>query len=258
MDSPLYSNPSYYVHMLTNISSIRLVNLAVPNTLRFKTKAVMPFVQMENIAMFLSACSNPPFNLQSHDTFLTVDLYESKDPAQVLQCIGAFSRAAHRINPSRFPNPIGGKARGMSPQRTGTPTVGGGSYGNRGRGVSNASNTSSAYNPNSRPVLTPTKTGDSNSGRWSPTKPTSPGVSSWSKKYSACRPVRLRLPEHRRGRQHRIRHRRRNILRRRIRRRRALQDNIHPRPQASRNIHRQRHLIRHRRRSNTRHLRHRR
>ncbi len=182
MNSPLYSNPSYCVHMLTNISSIRLVNLAVPNTLRFKTKAVMPFVQMENIAMFLSACSNPPFNLQSHDTFLTVDLYESKDPAQVLQCIGAFSRAAHRINPSRFPNPIGGKARGMSPQRTGTPTVGGGSYGNRGRGVSNASNTSSAYNPGSRPVLTPTKTGDSNSGRWSPTKPTSPSVSSWSKK----------------------------------------------------------------------------
>jgi transgelin len=168
--------------MLTNISSFRLVNLAVPNTLRFKTRAVMPFVQMENIAMFLNACSSPPFNLQSHDTFLTVDLYESKDPAQVLQCLGAFSRAAHRINPSRFPEPIGGKSRGLSPQRTGTPTVGGGSYGNRGRGVSNASNTSSAYNPGSRPVLTPTKTGDSNSGRWSPTKPTSPGVSSWSKK----------------------------------------------------------------------------
>jgi hypothetical protein len=116
--------------------------------------------------------------------FLTVDLYESKDPAQVLQCLGAFSRAANRLQPSRFPNPIGGKRSGvMSPQGTGTPTVGGGSYGNRGRGVSNASNTSS------RPAssLTPTRTGDSNSGRWSPTKssngPASPGsVSSWSKK----------------------------------------------------------------------------
>lgn len=164
------------------VALCRLVNLALPNTLRFKTKAVMPFVQMENIAMFLSACSNEPFNLQSHDVFLTVDLYESKDPAQVLQCLGAFSRAANRINPSRFPNPIGGKSRGLSPQRTGPATVGGGSYGSRGRGVSNASNTSSAYNPGTRPVLTPTKTGDSNSGRWSPTKPTSPGVSSWSKK----------------------------------------------------------------------------
>ena len=150
----------------------------------------MPFVQMENISLFLEACKSPPINLQSHDMFLTVDLYESKDPAQVLQCLGAFSRAANRLQPSRFPNPIGGKRSGfMSPQGTGTPTVGGGSYGNRGRGVSNASNTSSAYNANARPAssLTPTRTGDSNSGRWSPTKssngPASPGsVSSWSKK----------------------------------------------------------------------------
>ena len=146
----------------------------------------MPFVQMENISLFLDACKSPPINLQSHDMFLTVDLYESKDPAQVLQCLGAFSRAANRLQPSRFPNPIGGKRPGvMSPQGTGTPTVGGGSYGNRGRGVSNRSNTSSAYKPPSS--LTPTRTGDSNSGRWSPTKsgngPASPGsVSSWSKK----------------------------------------------------------------------------
>ena len=71
----------------------------------------------------------------------------------------------------------------MSPQATGTPN-----YGTRTRGTSNASNGSSAYNPGSRPVssLTPTRTGDSNNGRWSPTKtsngPLSPGVSSWSKK----------------------------------------------------------------------------
>jgi hypothetical protein len=152
----------------------------------------MPFVQMENISLFLQACRSPPLNLPSHDTFLTVDLYESKDPAQVLQCLGAFSRVASRLQPSRFPNPIGGtKSRGaMTPQDagTGTPTVGGGSYGNRGRGTSNASNTSSAFNTNSRPTssLTASKTGDSNSGRWSPTKnvtgPLSPSVSSWSKK----------------------------------------------------------------------------
>ncbi|TVY54151.1 Transgelin, partial [Lachnellula suecica] len=172
------------------VALCKLVNLAVPNAVRFKLKAVMPFVQMENISLFLSACKKPPFNLQSHDMFLTVDLYESKDPAQVLQCLGAFSRAAHRISPSQFPNQIGGNSRGvMSPQGTGTGAVGGGSYGNRGRGVSNASNTSSAYNSGARPAtsLTPTRTGDSNGGRWSPTKnsstPLSPGgVSSWSKK----------------------------------------------------------------------------
>ena len=152
---------------------------------------MMPFVQMENISRFLDVCQKPPFNLQSHETFLTVDLYESKNPTQVLLCLGAFSRAAHRINPSRFPRTIGGKARNgaMNPQETGTPAVGGGSYGNRGRGVSNASNASSIYNSTTRPAgtLTPTKTGDSNSGKWSPTKsssgPLSPNsVSSWSKK----------------------------------------------------------------------------
>jgi hypothetical protein len=152
----------------------------------------MPFVQMENIALFLEACRKPPFGLQEHDMFLTVDLYESKDPAQVLQCLGAFSRAANRISPSSFPNPIGGKSgRGfMSPQNTGAATsmVGGGSYGIRGRGQSIASNTSSTFDPTNRPAnsLTPTRTGDSNSGRWSPTKngtaPMSPGVTSWSKK----------------------------------------------------------------------------
>ncbi|KAH8670370.1 hypothetical protein BGZ60DRAFT_486555 [Tricladium varicosporioides] len=165
------------------VALCKLVNLAAPGTLRFKQKAVMPFVQMENISLFLEACKSPPFNLQSHDMFLTVDLYESKDPAQVLQCLGAFSRAANRVAPARFPNMIGGKRGGMmSPQGTGS----GGGYDMRGRGVSNASNSSSAYNPGTRPALTPTRTGDSNSGRWSPTKnggkPLSPGVSSWSKK----------------------------------------------------------------------------
>jgi hypothetical protein len=109
----------------------------------------------------------------------------------VLQCLGAFSRVANQIAPSQFPTVIGPKSRAgfVSPQGTGTPTVGGGSYGNRGRGVSNASNTSSAYNSASKAAggLTPTRTGDSNSGRRSPTKngaaPLSPGsVSSWSKK----------------------------------------------------------------------------
>lgn len=171
----------------------RLANLAVPSPgIRFKASA-MPFVQMENISLFLRACQSPPLGLQPHDVFLTVDLYESKDPAQVLQCLGAFSRVANQLQPTRFPTAIGPKSRAgvMSPQGTGTQSVGGGSFGNRGRGVSNASNNSSAYSnsaySNSRTAgtITPTKTGD---GRWSPTKtdraPMSPGasVSSWSKK----------------------------------------------------------------------------
>jgi transgelin len=141
----------------------------------------MPFVQMENISHFLRACQSPPLNLQEHDMFLTVDLYEQKDPAQVLQCLGAFSRAANAVNPSAFPSVIGPKARGaaMSPQGTGQVTP-------RSRGLSNVSATSPSYG--SRSAMLPSRTGDSGSGRWSPGKsPTSdrvgsPTVSSWSKK----------------------------------------------------------------------------
>lgn len=159
----------------------------------------MPFVQMENISHFLRACRSPPLNLQEHDMFLTVDLYESKDPAQVLQCFGAFSRAANLANPSVFPTAIGPRVGALSPQKTGlspqitgltpqrtgaagrlspTPT-----YEGRPRGMSNSSNASSAY---IRPPLSASKTGGSVSGRWSPAKspttngPKSPSVSSWS------------------------------------------------------------------------------
>ncbi|EFY90173.1 calponin [Metarhizium acridum] len=170
------------------VALCKLVNLATPPPgIKFK-KSPMPFVQMENISHFLRACQSPPLNLQQHDTFLTVDLYEQKDPAQVLQCLGAFSRAAHDADPGRFPDPIGPKSRAagvISPQISGyaSPT------GLRGRGTSITSNSSSAYN--SKPVL-PRRTGGGDTtptGRRSPTKsptmtnPGSPGpVSSWSKR----------------------------------------------------------------------------
>jgi hypothetical protein len=72
----------------------------------------MPFVQMENIAQFLAVASSPPVSLPPHDRFLTVDLYEKKDPAQVLQCLGAFSRVVHNVNPELFPTTIGGLKEG--------------------------------------------------------------------------------------------------------------------------------------------------
>lgn len=150
----------------------------------------MPFVQMENISHFLRACQMPPLNLPPHDVFLTVDLYEAKDPAQVLQCIGAFSRRANAINPSAFPRAIGAKSKGpaMSPQLSGSnqtayskPLSG---LETRARGASNVSDTGpTTWNPLAK---------GSYSGRVSPTKPSSLAtgglapqtgpVSSWSKK----------------------------------------------------------------------------
>lgn len=77
---------------------------------------------MENISHFLNACEVSPLNLPSHDRFLTVDLYDGKDPAQVLQCLAAFSRRANVLNPSAFPTTIGAKTKGssVSPQATGS------------------------------------------------------------------------------------------------------------------------------------------
>ncbi|EJT81818.1 hypothetical protein GGTG_01792 [Gaeumannomyces tritici R3-111a-1] len=163
------------------VALCKLVNLALPPPgIKFKSSA-MPFVQMENISHFLRACQQPPLGLQQHDMFLTVDLYESKDPAQVLQCLGAFSRAAHGVKPSTFTTAIG-RTRPpssiLSPQSTGGPLSPASSA--RSRGTSSLNNGSSAYGA-TRPQLTSSKTGDSNSGRWSPTKsPTS--TSSWSRK----------------------------------------------------------------------------
>lgn len=156
----------------------RLVNLAVSPGVKFK-ESPMPFVQMENISHFLRACQMAPLSLPPHDVFLTVDLYERKDPAQVLQCIAAFSRRANAIQPSKFPRPIGGvKGKGglMSPQGTGS------NFGasTRSRGISNVSQTSSAtFDPvnrnNTSGRVSPHKTGQS------PASPP-PTLSSWSKK----------------------------------------------------------------------------
>jgi transgelin len=145
----------------------------------------MPFVQRENISHFVRACQMPPLSLPDHDIFLTDDLYEAKDPAQVIQCIAAFSRRANAVNPSAFPRPIGAKSRTnvVSPQPSGTNQ---GAFSraplglsNRERGSSNASDSSAtAWNPLAKGPY---------SGRISPTKGSGsmspPGnVSSWSKK----------------------------------------------------------------------------
>lgn len=144
----------------------------------------MPFVQMENISHFLRACEMPPLSLPAHDRFLTVDLYDRKDPAQVLQCIAAFSRRANIVNPGDFPTPLGGKSKStMSPQGTGGSGRSPGYTTNRSRGISAAADTPPAmmFNPLNKAAY---------SGRISPTKPSSLSrgglatggpVSSWSK-----------------------------------------------------------------------------
>ncbi len=152
----------------------RLVNMAVSPGVKYKASN-MPFVQMENISHFLRACEMPPLNLPAHDRFLTVDLYDGKDPAQVLQCIAAFSRRANSVNPSAFPHALGGKSKGssVSPQGTGSST-GPRSPGYtttsaiRPRGISETGQPAPAYTFN---PLNKAAYSTSGSGRISPTKP---------------------------------------------------------------------------------------
>ncbi|KAF1937384.1 hypothetical protein EJ02DRAFT_426661 [Clathrospora elynae] len=175
----------------------KLINLAVPKPgVRFK-KSAMPFIQMENISHFLRACELPPLNMPAHDRFLTVDLYESKDPAQVMQCLTAFSRAANATNPSSFPTAIGAKRSGagpLSPATTGgggfaSPGMPSSGYGrNRGPSTTSSASGSSTFNPLARPpaerTLSAMRTGGSDTSYTSNGIPKSPpgGVSSWSKR----------------------------------------------------------------------------
>ncbi|KAL4932772.1 calponin homology domain protein [Aspergillus undulatus] len=132
------------------VALCRLLNLAVSPGVKYKQSS-MPFVQMENISHFLRACQLPPLSLPPHDVFLTVDLYEAKDPAQVLQCISAFSRRANAIQPGKFPRAIGAQSKTgtLSPSLTGssqglgTPT--------RSRGLSDANSNSGPSSPGRSP-----------------------------------------------------------------------------------------------------------
>ncbi|KAJ5662338.1 uncharacterized protein N7477_009954 [Penicillium maclennaniae] len=118
----------------------KLVNMAVSPGVRYKQSS-MPFVQMENISHFLRACQMPPLSLPPHDVFLTVDLYEAKDPAQVLQCLAAFSRRANALQPSKFPRAVGPQSKRniVSPNVTGSSSPG--LYNRSARASSNVSDT---------------------------------------------------------------------------------------------------------------------
>ncbi|GAB7358732.1 hypothetical protein MBLNU230_g3961t1 [Neophaeotheca triangularis] len=169
----------------------KLANMVLPPPgIKFKTMS-MPFIQMENISHFLKACEMPPLNMPAHDRFLTVDLYEGKDPAQVLQCMSAFSRRANAVDPSRFPTTIGPSktaAGPISPSSTGGGPVGtanGAAPWRQSASIrsTQSSNRASVSMPSARP-MTPSVTGGSTGSQQTEGGgPKSPGpVSSWSKR----------------------------------------------------------------------------
>jgi hypothetical protein len=161
-----------------------LANMALPPPgIRFK-KSKMPFIQMENISHFLKACEMPPLNMHAHDRFLTVDLFESKDPAQVLQCLGAFSRQAHAVNPSAFKSIIGPKKSGTPATPSGSGAVPASQYGSIRASAyrTNSPPKPSAAMPSYNRAMSPALTGGSNGSQkaGSTSGKSSGPVSSWS------------------------------------------------------------------------------
>lgn len=167
------------------IALCELANKALPPPgVKFK-RSQMPFMQMENISQFLKACEMPPLNMQSHDRFLTVDLYEGKDPAQVLQCLGAFSRQANAADPSTFKTTIGPKKSGAPLTPSGNGTIsshGSGSIRQSPYARPTSPVKPSAAMPSSGRAMSPALTGGSNGSQGTAStsgKPSGP-VSSWS------------------------------------------------------------------------------
>ncbi|KAG4304119.1 hypothetical protein PORY_002483 [Pneumocystis oryctolagi] len=69
----------------------KVANAIGPHQVRYKVSD-MPFVKMENIAAFLSFVQK--LGVPNYDLFQTIDLYERKNPYQVIQCIHSLSRYA--------------------------------------------------------------------------------------------------------------------------------------------------------------------
>ncbi|KAK5687251.1 calponin [Elasticomyces elasticus] len=162
----------------------QLANLALPPPgIKFK-RSQMPFIQMENISHFLRACEMPPLNMPAHDRFLTVDLFEAKDPAQVLQCLGAFSRVAHVVRPERFRTTIGPSKRGGGGVVSPTNTGGNGgwrasTYGRAPSPTKNHPSASSAM-PSASRAMSPALTGGSTGSQGSNAAKSPGPTSSWS------------------------------------------------------------------------------
>ena len=68
----------------------RLINVIQPGAIKKINTNKMPFLMMENISAYLSACKS--IGLMEHDLFMTVDLFESQNMSQVLQNLNALMR----------------------------------------------------------------------------------------------------------------------------------------------------------------------
>ncbi|KAI8320707.1 putative muscular protein, partial [Martensiomyces pterosporus] len=92
----------------------KLANAVVPGRIKINTSR-LAFKQMENINSFLSTAKE--IGCPSHELFQTVDLFEAKNPGQVVDAIFSFSRNAAKRG---FSTPALGPKLADSSHRTWT------------------------------------------------------------------------------------------------------------------------------------------
>lgn len=83
----------------TGVLLCKLINKVYPNSIKYK-ESNFPFVQMENIEKFLSFCKVK--GMQHDELFQTIDLYEFKDPYQVLMSLQSLSRIINAEFPNKY------------------------------------------------------------------------------------------------------------------------------------------------------------
>ena len=74
----------------------RVAEALKPGSVGKVSSSSMPFVQMENISLYLSACTG--LGVPAFESFQTVDLFEGKNMHAVVTNIHALGRAAQRLD----------------------------------------------------------------------------------------------------------------------------------------------------------------
>jgi len=81
---------SFHEALKSGVQVCRLINKLYPKTIKKISKSKMPFNQMGNISVFLTACRKK--GLPEHCLFSTVDLFEAKNMGQVLTTLNALRK----------------------------------------------------------------------------------------------------------------------------------------------------------------------
>ncbi|KAF9576900.1 Muscle-specific protein 20 [Mortierella alpina] len=86
-----FPHQEFQLSLKDGVILCKLMNVLIPGFVKIKSSK-MPFVQMENISKFLDGCER--LGCPRHDLFQTIDLYENKNPGQVVDAIWSLSRHA--------------------------------------------------------------------------------------------------------------------------------------------------------------------